>query len=189
MDGDPFLVDIRLNGTDFTTGLVDYGCLCYAAINEQLFRSLKLPQIPIPPRKVENATDNPNTVIDTVTYVSVDIDGHQRQRVFFYVILKLNYSIILGKPWMEDEDVYISVKKGCLTIRSLGVWVWNRAKQPAPNVKIKQVMASVFMAEVRRDKRRQGTGVFSVTLKDIDKALKPKTRTDPKEKLPKHYHQ
>lgn len=188
MDGDPFLVDIRLNGTDFTTGLVDYGCLCYAAMNEELFRSLKLPRIPIPPRKLENATGDPNTAIDTVTFASVDIDGHQRQRIFFYVVPKLNYSIILGKPWMEDEDVHISAKKGCLTIGSSGIQVWNRAKQTAPDLKVKQVMASVFMAEVRRDRRLRGTGVFAVTVRDVDKALRPRARTDPKEKLPKHYH-
>src|SRR3546814_4910204 len=64
--------------------------------------------------------------------ISVDIDGHQRQRVFFYVVPKLNYSIILGKPWMEEEDVHISAKKGCLTMGSSGVRVWNRAKQPVP---------------------------------------------------------
>jgi hypothetical protein len=27
MDSDPFVVDVRLNGTDFVTGLVDSGCL------------------------------------------------------------------------------------------------------------------------------------------------------------------
>ena len=117
MDGDPFLVDVRLNGTDFTTGLVDYGCLCYAAINDQLFRSLKLPRISISPRKLENAAGNPDIVIDTVTYASVDIDGHQQERMFFYVIPGLNYDIILGKPWMEDQDVDVSAKRGCLSAR------------------------------------------------------------------------
>ncbi|KAI0568151.1 hypothetical protein Alg215_12334, partial [Pyrenophora tritici-repentis] len=55
MDSDPFVLDVRLNGTDFVTGLVDSGCLCYSAINEQLFRSLRLPSIKIAPRQLEEA--------------------------------------------------------------------------------------------------------------------------------------
>jgi hypothetical protein len=37
MDSDPFVVDVRLNSTDFVTRLVNSGCLCYSAINKQLF--------------------------------------------------------------------------------------------------------------------------------------------------------
>ena len=33
MDSDPFLIDFRLNETNFVTGLVDSGCLCYSVIS------------------------------------------------------------------------------------------------------------------------------------------------------------
>jgi hypothetical protein len=86
MEGDPFIADVRLNGIKFAAGLVDYGCLCYATINDQLFHSLGLPSIPITPRRVENATGDPDALIDGATYASIDIDGHQQRRVFFYVV-------------------------------------------------------------------------------------------------------
>jgi hypothetical protein len=88
MEGDPFIADVRLNGIKFAAGLVDYGCRChcYATINDQLFRSLGLPSIPITPRRVENATGDPDALIDGATYASIDIDGHQQRRVFFYVV-------------------------------------------------------------------------------------------------------
>jgi hypothetical protein len=46
----------------------------------------------------------------------MDIDGYQQKRVFFYVVTGLTYNVILGKHWLEDDDVTISVKQGCLDI-------------------------------------------------------------------------
>ncbi|KAI1687666.1 Pol protein [Pyrenophora tritici-repentis] len=201
MDSDPFVLDVRLNGTDFVTGLVDSGCLCYSAINEQLFRSLRLPSIKIAPRQLEEAAGKnaePSTVLDTVTYASIDIDGHQQKRVFFYVVPGLNYDVILGKPWLEDADVTISAKQGCLDIGASNIRAWNhkKASYKPPLMKATQVMASAFMAEVRRSRRKNkgdgialDTGLFAVSIADIEKALKPRKRSDPKTKLPPQYHQ
>jgi hypothetical protein len=57
-------------------------------------------------------------------------------------------------------------------------------------------MAASFMAEVRRNRnanRRNGidldTGVYAVSIADIEKALKPRQRSDPKIKLPIQYHE
>jgi hypothetical protein len=56
-------------------------------------------------------------------------------------------------------------------------------------------MASAFMAEVRRSrKKNKGDGValdtrvFAISIADIEKALKPRQRTDLKTKLPPQYH-
>jgi dihydroxyacetone kinase len=58
-------------------------------------------------------------------------------------------------------------------------------------MKATQVMASAFMAEVRRSrKKNKGDGValdtrvFAISIADIEKALKPRQRTDLKTKLP-----
>ncbi|XP_044717326.1 reverse transcriptase (RNA-dependent DNA polymerase) domain-containing protein [Hirsutella rhossiliensis] len=113
MDGEPFIADVRVNGTDFVPSLVDYGCLCYGA-----------------PRILENAAgDGKEVKIDKITYVSIDLDGHQQHRVFMYVIDDLNWDMILGKRWMEDQDVHIHAKEGYLEIGSNGVQYhkWSRA--------------------------------------------------------------
>lgn len=200
MDGDPFLVDVRLNGTDFVTGLVDSGCLCYSAMSERLFRSLRLPSLKIAPRRLEGAAGKnaePTTILNTITYASIDIDGHQQERVFFYVVPGLTYDLILGNPWLEDADVTISTRRGCLDIGVSGIRVWNRKKtlcRPS-QFKAAQVMATAFMAEVRRNRRKNrqeginlDTGVYAVSIADIEKALKSRKRSDPKVKLPPHYH-
>jgi hypothetical protein len=63
-------------------------------------------------------------------------------------------------------------------------------------MKATQVIASAFMAEVRRSRRKNkgdgialDTGVFAISIADIEKALKPRQRLDPTTKLPIQYHQ
>jgi hypothetical protein len=58
-------------------------------------------------------------------------------------------------------------------------------------MKATQVMASAFMAEVRRSRKKNkgdsvalDTGVFAISIADIEQALKPRQRTDLKTKLP-----
>ncbi|XP_044724574.1 reverse transcriptase (RNA-dependent DNA polymerase) domain-containing protein [Hirsutella rhossiliensis] len=130
MDGEPFIADVRVNGTDFVPSLVDYGCLCYGAVSKRTFHSLQLPHIRVQPRILENAAgDGKEVKIDKITYVSIDLDGHQQHRVFMYVIDDLNWDMILGKRWMEDQDVHIHAKEGYLEIGSSGVQYhkWSRA--------------------------------------------------------------
>jgi dihydroxyacetone kinase len=62
-------------------------------------------------------------------------------------------------------------------------------------MKATQVMASAFMAEVRRSrKKNKGDGValdtrvFAISIADIEKALKPRQQTNLKTKLPPQYH-
>ncbi|XP_044721119.1 reverse transcriptase (RNA-dependent DNA polymerase) domain-containing protein [Hirsutella rhossiliensis] len=151
MDGEPFIADVRVNGTDFVPSLVDYGCLCYGAVSKRTFHSLQLPHIRVQPRILENAAgDGKEVKIDKITYVSIDLDGHQQHRVFMYVIDDLNWDMILGRISRDRVQ-------------------WSST-------------------EARRDKRKGGIGVHSVTMADIDKALRPKPKTDVMEKLPPQYH-
>ncbi|KAJ6436050.1 hypothetical protein O9K51_11425 [Purpureocillium lavendulum] len=167
-------------------------------ISKNLFHSLKLPRIPIRPRYLKQAAKSSNKpIIDTITYMSIDIDGHQQERVFMYVVPNSSYDMILGKPWMKDNDVMLDTKNECLEFRRSGIKVWNKAKpSEAPaKQKITQVMASTFLALVRKNKRearQKGLdplrmGVYSVSLADIDKALRPKQKGDPNKLLPSQY--
>lgn len=192
MDGDPFLVDVLVNGT-FLSGLVDNGCLCYSSISERVFQSLKLPRISIPARYLQSAAGQPQIFITSITWADIDIDGH-KQRCYFYVVPGQHYDIIMGQPWMEDMDVQVTPRGGYLDIRTTSTRVRNRFKNhigPKINVsQITQVMASTFVGEVKRcRKEKRVTDISAVSLADIEKALHPKPKSDPKEKLPAHYHQ
>ena len=53
----------------------------------------------------------------------MDIGGHQQDRVFIYVVPGQSENLILGKKWMEDQDVVLSARKGYLTIKSTGIHI------------------------------------------------------------------
>jgi hypothetical protein len=99
---------------------------------------------------------------------------------------------------LEDADVTISAKQGCMDIGVSDIRVWNheKASYKPPPIRATQVMASAFIAEVRRSRRKNkrdgialDTGVFAIFIADIEKALKPHQKSDPMTKLPVEYHQ
>jgi len=101
--------------------------------------------------------------------------------------------MILGQKWMEDQDVKLSPRRGCLTIKSTGIRIWNSnlAKKDDVKAQYTQVCSSVFIGLVRRARKQPdlGTEIFTASLKDIEKSLAVKKRTDPRLKLPGHYYE
>jgi len=121
----------------------------------------------------------------------MDIGGHQQHRVFAYVIPSQSDNLILGQKWMEDQDVKLSPRKGCLTIKSTGIRVWNDHLTKKDKADINQICSSVFVGLVQRARKRPDAEVeiFAASLRDIEKSLAVKKRTDPRSKLPEHYHE
>ncbi|KJZ68644.1 hypothetical protein HIM_11963 [Hirsutella minnesotensis 3608] len=191
MDSPPFYVNIGINQEYYSTALVDCGCLCYGTINEALARRLRLPRIPIEPRTLaEVITYSPGT-IRGVTYADIDIDGYKKKRAFFYLIPAQEDEIILGRTWMNQENVTIQPARGLLHIGSQDHWVRERNPQHHKRSALYGQSAATFLALVRRARRavhgRHGVQIFSASMADIEKALAPKKKTDPREKLPAHY--
>jgi hypothetical protein len=71
---------------------------------------------------------------------------------------------------------------------SSGTLVRNRAKELDQELDCIAISAVAF-THLTREKRRGKVEVFSASLADINKALSPKTRTDPRTKLPTQYHE
>ncbi|KAL1953147.1 hypothetical protein VTO42DRAFT_3547 [Malbranchea cinnamomea] len=103
---------------------------------------------------------------------------------------------------LGDTDILM----GTPLLRQLGAVIDNRGQGPVlrfpeygidvlpqallPVVKVNEISATAFKMWVRRSKMdKEKVQVFAVSLADIDKALKPKSYTDPRIKLPEHYHQ
>ena len=86
MNGNPFYVNFGINGIHYTKAFVDSGCLCFATVSLSFARRLRLPRIPITLRDLEQVNVTVKDAIREVTYIDTDIDGHKRNRVFFYII-------------------------------------------------------------------------------------------------------
>ena len=203
MDSDPFLVDVRLNKTTFTTALVDHCCLSYATFSEELVRKAKLSTFSIEPRTVEGVVLEQGLIRKTA-YAEIDVDGHQERRIFGYVIPGQKYPMILGKNWLAKQDVTIFAAEDRLRIGTSGIEIPNRATNPLPKhedcLGISATGFSIWTRQARRAnhdyqrrlakdpnaKEPKAVTIMAITMADIDKALQPKPRTNPAAKLPSY---
>ncbi|KAM4060442.1 reverse transcriptase (RNA-dependent DNA polymerase) [Hirsutella rhossiliensis] len=181
MDCEGLYVNFGINREYFTTAFVDCGCLCYGTISERLARKLHLPRIPIKPRALEQVNTFSPEAICAVTYFDFDIDGYQKKRAFFYVVRDQTDPVILGKKWLNQED-------NLLHIGTHDHWVKGRDPKEEERCNIRGQAAFVFAGMVRRARkfkhRDDGVRIFAASLKDIEKALTPRKKSDPREKLP-----
>ncbi|KJZ71335.1 hypothetical protein HIM_09271 [Hirsutella minnesotensis 3608] len=193
MDCEGLYVNFGINREYFTTAFVDCGCLCYGTISERLARKLHLPRIPIKPRALEQVNTFSPEAICAVTYFDFDIDGYQKKRAFFYVVRDQTDPVILGKKWLNQEDVTLRSSQNLLHIGTYDHWVKGRDPKEEERCNIRGQAAFVFAGMVRRARkfkhRDDIVRIFAASLKDIEKALTPRKKSDPREKLPPHYHE
>lgn len=196
MDSKPFLIDTLIDSSFYLKALLDTGCLCFSAFSDDLVKKKKLPRIPIERRDLKLAeNDDKERSIDFITRVEIDIDG-RKENIYGYVIKDLAYDAILGKPWMEKNDVvylakkraiYLGSKKHGLLVRESGWYdsgAPNEVQQRISHVKSStatMVMGSIFSAYVKRLRKTNDPDakIFSATMKDIHKALEEKSRPSP----------
>ena len=183
-----------MNGIQFAKALIDPGCQCYATVNGALVKSLNLPRIRIRTRVLDGVVANQGRITH-VTYFNVDIHGHQQDRVFAYIIENQIDEIILGDPWVRDVDGMYSARKGYMDIcdkEGNKTRCWNRRDPsigPLGMKALRVLKASAKSIQQLFDSAStpERLQIGKVTLDDIDKALRPKKRIDPEEKLPEHF--
>jgi hypothetical protein len=198
MDGEAFIVSTRVNGICFAKTLIDSGCLAYGTVSQRFARKWRLERIPITPRPLIELMSTTASAISEVAYMDIDLDGHQQRRVFFYVIPnQKDYDIILGHPWMISQNVTFIPRRAELKIGASDTTLWNenqnvRAQVPPerfPQVNCVSVSAPSFSYLLRKSRRDNSVRIFSASIADIDKMLKPKILRDPREKLPAEYYE
>jgi hypothetical protein len=191
MDGEPFLISTLVNRNCFATTLVDTGCLSYGLIDSRFATRHKLERIGISPRGITGFDAPSDSQITEVAVVSMDVDGHLEEQVFLYVVPRLaSYDMILGMPWVKKQDVQINGPRSECMIMSTGTVVRNVARpQEAKSRSTAVAVSAASFDWLTRGKRRTRVEVFAASLADINKALTNKAKTDPRTKLPKHFHE
>ncbi len=190
MDGSPFVVSALINGNSYAQTLIDSGCAAYGTVSKHFANRHHLERLRISPRTLEGVNHESKNAITEVARVDMDIDGHRQAGVFLYVIPdQRTYDVIMGKPWMEQEDVVLSPRRAKITIHSSGTEIWsdNFENRRKPTLDCTQVTAQVFRGYIRRTRRQPNVQLFGCSLHDIEKALRVKTPTDPRTKLPAEY--
>ncbi|KAI0998037.1 hypothetical protein K3495_g10153 [Podosphaera aphanis] len=112
MKSSPFLIDCQVNSSFYIKALIGTGCLCFATFSKDIVKKNNLPRIKIPEKTLQLAEkDEKERTISEMTFIELDIDG-RREKPYGYIILDLAYDMILGKPWMEQNDlVYVARKR------------------------------------------------------------------------------
>lgn len=203
MNGSSFIIDILINGSYSVPILIDNGCKCLAADSNSLVCRANLPRIKINTQKLTEAAKNQHHKEYITEMVKMDLDVDRYERMLYaYVIPGLSHELILGRPWMEREDIIYNANDhfmdiGEAVVNNQPLRVLEKGQQKTTNASlltanIKSLLAGVFLATVRKARKASAseTQLFSITLADIQKALAPSKKSLTNlERLPNCYHE
>lgn len=189
-NGPPLLVRSSVNETHNCIALADTGCTTYSIINERYVSRNRLQRIPISPRSMRGFDGPREGLISEVAHFSLDVGGNKQQDMYAYIVPRLDgEDIILGLPWLYHQGVSIDAKNA---LHKPALRLANGEMVPSmshePKMEIHQVSAQGFKVWMDRRKKGVDVEIFSVSVKDIEKALEVKRYSDPRKKLPQQYH-
>ncbi len=125
-----------------------------------------------------------DAITEEVAYGSIQIGKHKQTRIFGYVTNLGCWDMILGRPWMADQDVHFSHKKDVMMINKSNITIPNLAagnpppeddlpdELPTPGITLDCIQIGATSFNWLRKKK--GVQVFATSMKDIEKALKTK---------------
>ena len=191
--------------------LVDSGANGMAFIDQTFAQRHDLKLEPLRhPRRLE-VVDGRQSVAGRITHMTripMNIQGH-RETLPCFVTKLSQQPIVLGIPWLKLHDATILWKKNTLTFDSAhchhhcgmkksieiyGITKEETIEKPTKDTErntldIRMIGASPFLYLTdKARKRSEEFTIFAASMADIEKALAPKIRIDPKEKLPLEYH-
>ena len=155
MDGNLIIVKILINGVLFKPMLINTGCEYYSIMNKDLVTELRFPRVKIPPKPiisfVKENTKEPWVEITEIAKFSINIQGYRRN-IFAYVVPTLSNPVIMGLPWIREDDVIIKPVTNILIINSYGLIIL--VKIIPVLLETKELMAALCIILVKRARKR-----------------------------------
>ena len=150
IDNDSIIVEALINGVSFKPTLINTGCECYFIMDKDLITELRLPRVKIPPKPIiefikENIKE-PWVEITEITKFSIDIQGYRRN-IFTYVVPILLNPVIMGLPWIREDDIIIRPATDTLIINSYGLIISTKIIPVL--LEIKELTATPFTILVK----------------------------------------
>ena len=179
-----------LRNQNFTPGqaMVDCGCSSYGIIDSTYTTKCNLKWLQTHPICISTfEEDSRQGTISEVAYGVMRIKGHMQPHVFFFVAKLNKWDMILGCPWIHQQDVHFNHTKDEMLIHRSGTTVANLEQEVPGKLRLNCVMINT--AAFKLACKNKEAWVFAASMRDIEKALRTKTQSDPKEKLPEYYHQ
>ena len=172
-------IDVIVNSIRNATAMVDNGCCTYAIVCEKLVQELDLPRFPISPVQLEGVSSQKSSVRD-ITELLINVGGVQCKLAAYIVPSTYDYDMILGRTWLKDMDGIIDESKQRLYLNRYQISLPSTEKN-LTRFSCAAISAAAFQMHVRQNKQQQKVQIFAASLKDIEKALRPKTPLTPDE--------
>ena len=187
MEGPSFVVSALVNQESFANTMIDTGSQVYCLCDPRFASEKSLERLRILPKEIEGVTGTLVHTVKEVVKFQLDLEGHQ-EGVFAYVMPLGGYDLILGLPWVTRRDVRIDGRRRRMRVGPDKVIV--RAAHVRLDVETPTEMSAAQSKKFVGDSvGSRGVQVFAASLADITKALAQKPHQDPKEELPRQYHQ
>ena len=176
MNGDLIIVKVLINRVSFKPILINTGCKYYSIVDKDFIIKLQLPRIKIPPKPITNFikdnTKKPRVKITKIVKFSINIQGY-RQNIFAYMVPTLLNPVIIGLPWIREDNIIIKPATNTLIINSYKLII--STKETPISLRIKELITTPFAILIKGAKKRQRPLIiFKVLWKNITKALRPK---------------
>lgn len=180
----PFIIDVQVDRKANGSCLPDTGCNTSALIESRYVERHALDRISIEPRSVHAYDERPPEVVSAIAKFELDVGGH-KSVVYAYEVSEMrDQNIILGLPWLKKHKVVIEPEGPALLFRDTGL----RVKNIYEDGDYQPISAASYSTLARIKKRGVPIQLFAASLNDIEKALKPKNHSNPRDVLPSQYH-
>lgn len=176
----PFTISCALHPFISGHALVDSGCTSYGFISSHFANKCDLPRIDVPCRIMHSFEGQSSQYVTQAIKGPLFAESHYQARIFLYIAELSNYDIILGRPWLRDQNVSVDHVNDTLTIGSTNTVLSNSTRDGPLSLACSEVGAVPFSFY----RKKASSTIFAASLRDIESALQPKTFTDPKTKLP-----
>lgn len=174
-------IDITLNNTMSSSAFVDSGCLCLATVSMRTATRCKASILPINPRPIAQVVDDPNPpVIDRLAAFSVGFGGYD-ETVYAYIVPGQTEDLILGQRWLTNHDASLRPAQGEVIMRQPFRLLLTTSNKSPDTRSITHRAVKAFQLRARKTGNVQ---IFSASLRDLEKALKPKVYSDPRDNCP-----
>jgi hypothetical protein len=181
-DSDPITVHTIVDGITIASTLIDTGSLTYGIVSSKFVEQHHLKRTKIPPRPILGVGRR-SAWMRHVVPLAIDINSHEERIWAYEVDGEEGYDLILGRPWMDKNNVTIALAKRSLFIHSSQTRVRShKGKRPTPA--LRQVNASAYTCWMQRSRKDEAVQCFSASMADVQKALRSKKRIDPRSVLP-----
>uniref|UniRef100_A0A093ULB7 Transposon Tf2-11 polyprotein n=1 Tax=Talaromyces marneffei PM1 TaxID=1077442 RepID=A0A093ULB7_TALMA len=184
-----FEIDVLLDNHAYARTLADSGCITYGVIKESFALKHSLTQHAITPRPIRGYDGLQDQTTNEMVITSMDMGGHRTEKAYFYVVKNMKYDLILGLQWMRKERIIFDPAREILTFPD-GIKIDNASLRGAISRRdgTYEISANGLRALQRRQKKDLEARIefFAASMADIDKALAPRRKTDPRTILPEY---